>query len=431
MRIAIVGSGISGMVAAHLLHPTHEITVFEANDYAGGHTNTIRVTDAGDEVDVDTGFIVFNDRNYPNFEKLMDRLGVDSIPTPMSFSVHGASQNLEYNGSSLNGLFAQRRNLLRPSFHRMIRDILRFNREATKLVERSGEDETLDEFLKRHGFGKEFANHYLLPMGAAIWSCPMATFGQFPIQFIVEFYHNHGLLQIRDRPQWRVIAGGSQRYVERLTEPFYDRIRLNEPVRSVERGEDTVRVGLSDNAVEEFDEIVFACHSDQALRMLRDPTPTETEVLGHFPYGLNTAVLHTDESVLPKRRRAWASWNYRLGDEPDQLPTLTYNMNILQHLHTHRTYCVTLNDEDRINPETIIGRYRYAHPIFTTARAAAQRRHDELIRQRRSSFCGAYWGNGFHEDGVNSAIAVCRAFGIDFHAEPDPVNLHVPETVLT
>ena len=416
MRIAIIGSGISGLVCAHLLHNGHEITVFEANDYIGGHTNTVRVHLDDEAHDIDTGFIVFNDRNYPNFRMLLNRIGVPSRSTPMSFSVRSDKSGLEYNGSSLNGLFAQRRNLLRPSFYRMINDILRFNRESPVIEESLTDEMTVAEFLNDRGFGTEFARHYLLPMGAAIWSCPTETFEQFPIRFIIEFYRNHGLLQIRDRPTWHVVDGGSKQYVDKLTAPFRDRIQLNRPVQSVRRLATGVEISFEERQAVEFDEVIFACHSDQALKLLEKPEERETSILKAFPYGANTAVLHTDETILPRHRRAWASWNYRLGAEAAERPVVTYNMNILQHIRSRHTYCVTLNAENRIDPSRVLRTFRYSHPVFTTKRAAAQRRHTELIRQRRTSFCGAYWGNGFHEDGVNSAIAVCRAFGVDFNS---------------
>lgn len=423
MQIAIVGTGISGLSCAHLLHREHDITLYEANGYIGGHAHTVRAESKGESLDIDTGFIVFNRRNYPNFCRLLEEIGVQSRPTTMSFSVQCDHAGIEYSGSSLNGLFAQRRNLLRPSFHRMIGDILRFNREAPKTLAYLDDEATVAQFLAEHGYGPEFAKHYLLPMGAAIWSCPMASFEQFPIRFIVEFYVNHGLLQLRDRPVWRVIEGGSKQYVERLAAPFRDRIRLNCPVRSVQRDVDGVTLLTKDNLPERFDEVIFACHSDRALKLLADADDRETSVLKSFPYSANTAVLHTDESVLPRRKRAWASWNYRVSEDPTARPSVTYNMNILQHIDSKQTYCVTLNDEQQIKPERILGTYRYSHPVFTTQRAAAQRRHRELIRQRRTSFCGAYWGNGFHEDGVNSAIAVCREFGVEFGADSRPEKL--------
>lgn len=410
MRIAIVGAGISGMVAAYHLNKQHEITLFEANDYIGGHTNTVDVNAHAESLAIDTGFIVFNDWTYPNFIALLDELGVESQPTDMSFAVKCEKTGLEYNGGSLNQMFVQRSNLLKPRFYKMILDILRFNKEAPKLLETTDEEtETVAQYVKSNGYGNEFVNNYLLPMGAAIWSCPVETFGQFPIRFIAEFYHNHGLLNIRNRPTWRVIKGGSARYVEKLTASYKDKIRLNSPVQSVTRHESCVMIN-SGSMTEDFDEVVFACHSDQALKMLQDSSAVETEVLSEFPYNKNVAVLHTDISLLPKRKKAWAAWNYTLRPDHTQQATVTYNMNILQSLNTEDVYCVTLNEEDRIDESKVLRKFNYAHPVYTTRRAAAQKRQHELIRSNRTSFCGAYWGNGFHEDGVNSALAVCQQF---------------------
>jgi uncharacterized protein len=418
MKIAIIGSGISGLTAAWLLHKQHDITVLEANDYIGGHTHTVDVDVNGERHAIDTGFIVYNDRTYPNFIQLLSRLGVESIPTSMSFSVRCDRTGIEYNGTSLNTMFAQRRNIFRSRFIRMIRDILRFNREAVSLLESDKEEQTVDEFIRQQGYGTAFGEQYLIPMGAAIWSCPPEMFGQFPMRFIAEFYHNHGLLSLKNRPQWRVISGGSRSYVEKLTEGFRDRIRLKSPVQSVNRVGETVTIlsgPTEDTQREEFDHVIFACHSDQALAILGEAaTSAERDLLGEFPYQKNIAVLHTDKSVLPRRRKVWASWNYQIGlDGPRQAATVTYNMNILQRLQTETTFNVTLNSEDLIDPSRIIDRFVYHHPIYSTRRRAAQQRHGELINQNLSSFCGAYWRNGFHEDGVVSAIAVCRGLGVE------------------
>ncbi|MFM9960751.1 MAG: NAD(P)/FAD-dependent oxidoreductase [Planctomycetaceae bacterium] len=411
MRIAIIGAGISGLTAAYRLSQHHEITLFEANDYLGGHTHTVDVELGGERHVIDTGFIVFNDWTYPNFIALLDELRIASQPTSMSFSVRCDRTGLEYNGSSLNGLFAQRLNLFRPSFHRMIRDILRFNREGPELVlSRPADDPmTVGEFLTKHRYSREFADQYLLPMGAAIWSCPTGTFAEFPIRFIVEFYRNHGLLSVRHRPTWRVIVGGSRTYVAAMLPRFQDRVRLNTPIEIVRRSADGVDVTPRGQTAERFDHVIFACHSDQALRMLADPSPTERELLSAFPYERNSAVLHTDESLLPRRRLAWASWNYQIPAEPTAHATVSYCMNILQHIRSKHTFCVTLNSDDRIDPAKVLGQFEYHHPIFTTRRAAMQARHREVLNVNRTSFCGAYWGNGFHEDGVNSALAVCDA----------------------
>lgn len=415
MKVAIIGAGISGLTAAYRLSAAHDVTVFEANDYLGGHTNTVDVELDGEHHAIDTGFIVFNDWTYPNFIALLNELNVKSLPTSMSFSVRCDSANLEYNGSSLNGVFSQRGNLIRPRFYRMLLDILRFNREASEVLRSvpiSGET-TVGEFLKRNNYSREFAEHYLLPMGSAIWSCPVGTFETFPIRFIVEFYKNHGLLSVRNRPTWRVIQGGSKSYVTQMVKRFQDRVFLNTPIEKVERTANAVVVTPKNKPLETFDHVVFGCHSDQCLRMLADPTPVERSVLSEFPYERNVAVLHTDESVLPKKRRAWAAWNYLLNERSspkDTHPaTVTYQMNILQHLKSRHSFNVTLNSDQNISPRKVLKRFEYAHPVFTVRRAAAQARHSEMINTNRTSYCGAYWGNGFHEDGVVSAIRVCDA----------------------
>ncbi len=412
MRIAVIGSGISGLICARLLGREHEVSVFEANSWIGGHTNTVSIELDGERHNIDTGFIVYNERNYPVFTRILADLDVKTEPTSMSFGVRCDRTGLEYNGTSLNGVFAQRGNLLRPSFLRLLRDILRFNREGADDLNRVPAGQTVGEYLDEHCYSTQFAEQYLLPMGAAIWSCPVGDFARFPMQFILEFYVNHGLLSLRNRPVWRVIQGGSQRYVERLVEPFRDRIRLDCPVSRVHRTETDVSVQHA-RGTEPFDEVIFACHSDQALRLLGDADELESELLSEFPYSSSTAVLHTDESVLPRSRRAWAAWNYHIPVTNAGRPTLTYHMNTLQHIPSQRSFLVTLNQEDSIDPNQELARFHYEHPLFTTRRAEAQARHGEVIRHRRTSFCGAYWRNGFHEDGVVSALAVCREFGIE------------------
>ena len=415
MRIAIIGGGISGLVAGYHLHAEHDITLFEANSQIGGHTNTVDVVGrnlvgAAAEFAVDTGFIVFNDRTYPNFIRLMGELGVASQKTRMSFSVSCERTGLEYRGGDLNGLFAQRRNLLNPGFHRLLLDFGRFSRLASGLLESDDENETVADFLRRQRFSRSFIEQYFLPMGAAIWSAPFALFQQFPIRFIAEFYHNHGLLGIRNLPQWRVIRGGSRSYLAPLTVQWSDSIRLTSPVRSVVRQNERVWVTLAHQSPQEFDHVIFACHSDQALRMLGAyALPHEREILSAFPYQSNTATLHTQASALPKNRRAWACWNYFNPVVRTESATVTYNMNLLQSLAAATVFCVTLNDTGRIRDENVLRTFEYSHPIFDVRRQTMQRRHQELINQHQVSFCGAYWGNGFHEDGVRSALAVTKA----------------------
>lgn len=409
-RIAIVGAGISGLVSAYLLSQRHVVTVFEAGDRLGGHTNTIEVDSDEGPLAIDTGFIVYNERNYPLFTRLLAQLGVESQPSEMSFSVSCDRTGLEYNGSSINQLFARRRNLLSPGHWRMIRDIMRFNRDAEHLHER-GSATTVEDYVREHGFSEQFLMHYLIPIGASIWSCPSGTFRSFPIRFVIDFLRNHGMLQMADRPQWRVIRGGSRQYIAPLTKDFVNSVQLNARVERIERSPEGVKVQLDCGEFHRFDHVVLACHSDQALSMLDRPSDIERTLLGAFPYQLNETVLHTDESLLPRRRRAWGSWNYRIRSDQTDAVAITYHMNMLQSLQTKAQYCVTLNETDRIDPKKIIRTLRYHHPIFTQERDAAQARHHELIGKNRTSFCGAYWGYGFHEDGVRSAVCVAEHFG--------------------
>ncbi len=390
MKIAIIGSGIAGLTAAYRLHPRHDVTVFEADDRLGGHAHSIEIEAEGQPVTLDTGFMVFNDRNYPNFVRLLDELGVASRPTLMSFSVSDPSTGLEYNGHSLGTLFAQRHNLLSPRFYRMLSDIFRFNREARRLAVDTCGHTTVAEFVSRRRYSRVFTDCYLLPMGAAIWSCPTGTFSRFPLRFVAQFFNNHGLLDLVGRPTWRVIDGGSQIYVWAITRGFRDRIRLSAPVVSVGRDVDHVALRVRGRPIERFDHVIFACHSDQALQILgRNATATERDVLSALPYQRNTAVLHTDVSLLPRSRRAWASWNVRLTGDAKAPTVTTYNLNLLQGIRSNKTYCVTLNADAEIAPRHVLRTMQYDHPVFTTRRDAAQARHDELVNANRTSFCGA------------------------------------------
>lgn len=408
MRVAIVGTGIAGLAAAHRLHPSHHITVFEAGDHIGGHTHTHDIELGGRNWAIDTGFIVFNDWTYPNFIALMNELGVESQPSSMSFSVRCEKTGLEYNGTTLNTLFAQRRNLFSPSFHRMIRDILRFNREAPGFLE-AGDDHTrLGDYLTANRYRQEFRNHYIIPMGAAIWSAAPGDMLDFPARYFIRFFHNHGMLSVDDRPQWRVIRGGSRSYVEPLTAPFRERIHLNTPVMRIVRDEQGVTVQTATGSGARFDAVVLACHSDQALAMLDEPTQVEREILGAIPYQENETILHTDASVLPRARRAWAAWNYHIPREARDRVAVTYDMNILQGLEAPETFCVSLNYRDRIDPARILKRLTYHHPAYTPAGIAAQARHAEISGINRTYYAGAYWGFGFHEDGVKSGLRVAE-----------------------
>lgn len=409
MKLAIIGTGISGLTAAHLLSPEHDLTLYEANNYVGGHTHTIDVDTAGRTWPVDTGFIVFNDRTYPNLLKLFGLLGVEWQPSTMAFSVRCERTGMEYRPSSLNTLFAQRRNLFRLSFWRMIRGILRFRRECTELLE-ADMTLTLGEYLDAKAYPREFVEHFIVPMGAAVWSAKPVEFREFPARLFVEFFTNHGALQLRGQPQWRVVRGGSRQYVRKLIAPFEDRIRLGDPVKAVRRDAEGVAVTAA-GGEEKYDEVIIATHSDEALAMLTDPTNAEREILEAIPYHRNEVTLHTDASLLPRCRRAVGSWNYYLPAEPGGGVTLTYYMNMLQGLKADTDFCVTLNAADRIAPSTIVASMVYSHPVYTPAAPPAQARHAEISGQHRTHFAGAYWGYGFHEDGVRSALAVCERFG--------------------
>jgi uncharacterized protein len=415
MRIAIIGAGVAGLVCAHMLHCDHELVVFEASEEAGGHANTVHVETETGAYDLDTGFIVFNDRNYPRFERLLDELGVSAQPSQMSFGVSDGV-DFEYNGASPNGLFASRRHLVTPSFHRMVADLARFNRDARRLLA-SEEDPSLGEWLAQRRYSRVFVERLIVPQASAVWSADPAQMWSFPARFLAGFFENHGMLGFRDRPHWRTIAGGSRNYVQALIRPWREHLRLSTPVTEIYRHPSHVTVSTRGNEAERFDAVVIATHSDQALALLADPGERERELLGAIPYQRNEAVLHTDRSLLPRRRRAWASWNYHLGVKADDGPpaagrcTVTYHLNRLQSLHAGREFCVTLNRTAAIDPEQIIRTMQYAHPVFTPAGIAAQARHQEISGRNRTHYCGAYWGWGFHEDGVISALRVVRELG--------------------
>lgn len=412
MKIAIVGSGISGLTAAYLLNRKHEIVLFEKDDYIGGHTHTHDIEQNGEVYPVDTGFIVHNDKTYPNFIKLMAELGVTRIPTEMSFGVKSEVSGLEYCGTNLNHVFAQRTNILNRSFLKMLKEILRFNKEVTRQYEEQTlpEDLTLGEYLKSNGYTDYFTNHYAIPMGAAIWSIGTEQMMQFPMMFFTRFFHNHGLLTVTDQPQWYVLQGGSKAYIEPITKGFIENIRLNSEVTSIRRYEDHVQVGFNGKE-ETFDHVVIAAHSNQALAMLESPTDAEKEILGAVPYEPNEAILHQDKTPMPKKKLAWASWNYRLRKGQENRPTLTYDMNNLQRLTADPAFFVTLNQTDLIQEEKVIGRYQYEHPVYLKEGEKAQQRFKEVSGSNRTHYCGAYWFNGFHEDGVVSGLRVAEFFG--------------------
>ncbi|MGF1776506.1 NAD(P)/FAD-dependent oxidoreductase [Vibrio nomapromontoriensis] len=409
MKIAIIGTGISGLTCGYHLHNEHDVTLFEANHYIGGHTATVDINVDGEPHAVDTGFIVFNDRTYPNFIKMMDEIGVTSTPTQMSFSVKNQANGLEYNGHTVSTLFAQKKNWLSPTFYRFVFEILRFNKLAKEFAENDiASETTLDSFLNEHEFSDYFCTNYILPMGAAIWSSTLADMRAFPLGFFLRFFLNHGLLDVVNRPQWYVIDGGSRAYIEPLTRGFADKIQLNAPVTTVKRYDQAVEVIVNGES-QWFDQVIFACHSDQALSMLEAPTESERSILSDMEYQLNEVVLHTDVRLLPKEQRAWASWNYALNEGcEEQMPTLTYNMNILQHIESSSTLCVSLNSSNLVDSDKILRTFHYSHPVFTSKSIRAQNRREELFGGNETWFCGAYWYNGFHEDGVRSALDVVK-----------------------
>ncbi len=413
MKIAIIGSGISGLTSAYYLNDKHDIQIFEAGDYIGGHTATIDVELDGKKYAVDTGFIVYNDRTYPRFIKMMNEIGVTGTATEMSFSIRNDHSKLEYNGHSLSTLFAQKRNWFNPRFYSFIFEILKFN----KLAKANAHDDTvttktLGEFLNQHRFSDYFCDNYILPMGAAIWSSTLADMRAFPLKFFLQFFLNHGLLDIKNRPQWYVIDGGSRAYIDPLTQGFKDKIALNSTVSQVRFDDAGVQLTVN-HKVHRFDQVIFACHSDQALRILgKNATEDQSEVLGSMAYQSNEVILHTDTSLLPKQQQAWASWNYYLDgsdSEAHRKPALTYNMNILQHIQSEHTFCVSLNSRERIDQSKILRTFSYDHPVFSLESKAASQQRSRIQGKHGMWFAGAYWHNGFHEDGVRSALDVVEA----------------------
>ena len=414
MRIAIIGSGISGLTSAYLLSEDHDVVVYEANDYIGGHTNTVDVTINGQEYAVDTGFIVFNLKTYPNFVKLMKRLDVGWQDSSMSFSVQCEKTGLEFSPSTLNSLFIQRRNLFRPSFYRMLWDVTRFKKDTETLLESDDYELTLDAVLTEKGYSKSFIQHFVIPIGAAIWSADPVKFNEFPALYFTQFFKNHGFLNIKDQPQWLTLKGRSRQYIKPITKPLADRIRLNCPVASIRRHPEYVEIQSQNEPTEKFDQVVIAAHSDQALAMLEDPTDAEKNILGVIPYQENQTVLHSDESLLPGKRAAWASWNYHIPKQDLGRVAVTYDMNILQRIGAPKELCVSLNLQETIDPTKIFQKIAYHHPAYDPKGLAARQSHGEISGENRTHYAGAYWGYGFHEDGVVSALRVCKGFGISF-----------------
>ena len=430
MKIAIVGSGIAGLAAAHSLRGQAAISLFEAGDYFGGHTHTVDITlptaSGPMTYGVDTGFLVFNERTYPHLIKLLGDLGVGATKSDMSFSVQAAGsgngRELEWSGSSLNTVFAQRSNLLNPRFMRMLRDLLRFNKQASDIAALGLEADMMQplaQFLQQGRFSDEFRDWYLLPMLGCIWSCPTDQMLQFPVATMIRFCHNHGLIQVSNRPQWWTVTGGARQYVEKIIARIPDK-RLNTAVQRIERHEDGVTL-TANGRREHFDKVILACHSDQALQLLADPTPQERITLGAIRYQANTAVLHTDTAVLPKRRRAWAAWNYQRppanGDAGQNGVCLHYLINRLQPLPFEQAVVVSLNPIGDIDPALVHGRFDYAHPVFDVPAIEAQRQVRWLQGQQHTYFCGAWTGYGFHEDGLKSGMDVAQRIVTHLHAE--------------
>jgi predicted NAD/FAD-binding protein len=414
MRIAVIGAGISGNLAARLLSNNHNVVLYEAGDQPGGHSNTVSVTVEGRQVLADTGFMVFNHRTYPNFCRMLEMLNVASQPSDMSFSVCQATADWEYQGSSLSGLFAQRGNLIRLSFYKLLWDILRFNRAGSHAAKAGSvsDDLTVGQFLDSLHLGRRFQADYLLPMASAIWSSSPQAIRLFPARFLIGFLDNHGLMQVKNRPQWRTILNGSQVYVSRLLEPLMENVRLSCPVHYVQRKGDGVLV-TSQDGQEQFDHVVLATHADTSLRLLSDPSPAEKSILGSFPYQTSQAVLHRDESLLPKRQRARASWNYRIVDQNNSCAVVTYDLNRLQRLGLKRPLLLTLGGSQRIDPHSVLTSMIYRHPAYTQDSIVAQGQHSRISSlHTRTHYCGAYWGYGFHEDGVNSALKVAKHFDL-------------------
>lgn len=415
MKIAVIGSGISGVTCAHYLGAQHDVDIFEANEYVGGHTDTHDVQEKNKLVRVDTGFIVFNESNYPNFTRFLNDLKVRSMPTTMSFSVHNVSSGLEYNATDLDRLFCQRKNLINPRFYAMIKDIIRFYRQAPALLEQADTGMTLGEYLKKNKYSSAFIDDHIIPMACALWSGPSTSIESFPAHYFVSFMHNHKMLNLSERPQWRVVKHGSKTYVEAFLDQFSGTVFTRSPVTSVSRHKTGVVLEVNGKKLK-YDKVIIATHSDQALKLLQDATDAEQSILGNIDYESNFVQLHTDTSVLPTHKKAWACWNARVSDALKNNCTVSYHMNQLQNLSTDVDYITSLNSQALIDPSKVIAEREYAHPIYNQNTIQAQTRWDELVAENNHTyFCGAYWGWGFHEDGVKSGLRVIEA--IEKHSE--------------
>ena len=411
MKVAIIGSGISGLVCGYLLYKDFDISIFEANDYIGGHTHTIDITREDGSYAVDTGFIVFNRITYPNFCKLIDQLHIDSQPTLMNFSVRCEKTGLEYGSDSFDTLFAQRRNLLSLSYWRMVREIFLLRQQLFDYIDTATPEMTMGEFLEKHNYSQRFIENFIIPLGASLWSAEPGKIREFPARTFGRFFENHGFLQATNPIQWRVIVGGSSQYVKKLVLPFEQKIFLSTPVTRVRRMNNHVELEFTARPSERFDQVIFATHSDQALEILADPTENERSILGAIPYQENDTILHTDDSLLPRNRKAWSSWNYYIVADQLDKASITYNMNILQSIRAAETFCVSLNIEHKIDTDKVLGRYLYNHPVYMQRSVPAQASHGIISGHNRTHYCGAYWGFGFHEDGVKSGLEVARYFG--------------------
>lgn len=424
MKIAIIGSGISGLTVAHHLHREHEIRVFEKNTYVGGHSNTIDVNEDDRNIAIDTGFIVLNDWTYPHFEALLKSLNVDIENSEMSFSVKCEDSKFEWCGKGIQGLALNRNNWYRVKSYQILVDFLRFNKLAKKHITQNDSNLTLGEFLQQNNFTNAFSKYYILPMGAAIWSSSTEDIYNYPAHSFLSFFNNHGLLNVKNRPQWKTVVGGSRQYVDKLIQPFSEKIILESAITHVERRNRKAIIHHQHKPSEVFDHVVFACHSDQALALLEQPSSDEKQTLEKIKYQYNEAVLHTDSSLMPSNKQAWSSWNYLLPKQENSNAKVTYYMNRLQPLQTKKDYFVTLNLTDQINPEKIIRTIAYQHPVFDKPAIEAQKNLKRLNGQHNTWFCGAYWRNGFHEDGVWSALTTLEQFNQEA-SKADDAQLHL------
>lgn len=409
-KIAIIGTGVAGMAAGYFLRHQYDITFFDKEEYAGGHTNTVQVDEDGQPVYIDSAFMVFNHVTYPNLLKFFRALGIEEKDTNMSFSVQHLSTGLEYCGTGLNGLFAQRRNLFRPRHYQMLMNISRFNKEAQEVLEDNAYvDWTIDRYITERGYGRDMLDHYLVPMSSAVWSTPPEMMLDFPIVTLVRFFKNHGFLGLNTQYQWKTLVGGSRQYRDKVMQMFADKVHLKSPVKAVRRQTHDVEIETADAVKQRFDKVILAAHADQSLAMLADATDEERDVLAKFKYQPNMTTLHTDASIMPRTRRAWSSWNYRIKQVENRImPSTIYFMNKLQHVSRKTDYFVSINDGGDIDRSKIIWEKEYHHPLFDVDAIKAQPRLNQLNQNGRTFFCGAYFKYGFHEDGFTAGMNVAQ-----------------------